>query len=221
MKKFKLSLGIVASILLATSLSFAKPPQNLAIAKEAVVQYHDSGNYEKDIKKVIKKATAYLKARVKRHRNSNTKPVIILDIDETALSNYADMKRLNFGGTIEEIRADEDKGIDPPIKATLQLYNYAKQNGIGVIFLTGRYENERQPTEENLRHAGYKDWDQLILRDGKFKKMPAKAYKTAKRKQLTEEGYDIILSIGDQDSDLRGGYADKTFKLPNPYYYIP
>ena len=22
-------------------------------------------------------------------------------------------------------------------------------------------------------------------------------------------------------SDLKGGYAEKTFKLPNPYYYIP
>jgi len=27
--------------------------------------------------------------------------------------------------------------------------------------------------------------------------------------------------MGDQESDLRGGYAEKTFKLPNPVYFLP
>jgi len=27
--------------------------------------------------------------------------------------------------------------------------------------------------------------------------------------------------VGDQFSDLKGGFADKGFKLPDPYYYIP
>jgi len=35
------------------------------------------------------------------------------------------------------------------------------------------------------------------------------------------QGYDILLTIGDQYSDLKGGYADKGFKLPNPMYYLP
>jgi hypothetical protein len=29
------------------------------------------------------------------------------------------------------------------------------------------------------------------------------------------------LGMGDQESDLRGGYAEKTFKLPNPVYFLP
>jgi hypothetical protein len=36
-----------------------------------------------------------------------------------------------------------------------------------------------------------------------------------------DEGYTILLSMGDQRSDLEGGYAERTFKLPNPYYWIP
>ena len=40
-------------------------------------------------------------------------------------------------------------------------------------------------------------------------------------KQLTEQGYTILLSIGDQQSDLDGGYAERTFKLPNPVYFLP
>jgi hypothetical protein len=27
--------------------------------------------------------------------------------------------------------------------------------------------------------------------------------------------------MGDQESDLSGGYAEKTFKLPNPVYFLP
>ena len=41
------------------------------------------------------------------------------------------------------------------------------------------------------------------------------------RKEITQQGYDIVFSIGDQQSDLVGGYSDKTYKLPNPYYFIP
>ena len=34
-------------------------------------------------------------------------------------------------------------------------------------------------------------------------------------------GYDIVANFGDQLSDLTGGFADKTFKLPNPMYFLP
>jgi hypothetical protein len=29
------------------------------------------------------------------------------------------------------------------------------------------------------------------------------------------------LTMGDQDSDLLGGYAERTFKLPNTVYFLP
>jgi len=35
------------------------------------------------------------------------------------------------------------------------------------------------------------------------------------------KGYTIIANIGDQYSDLVGGYAEGEFKLPDPMYYIP
>ena len=30
-----------------------------------------------------------------------------------------------------------------------------------------------------------------------------------------------MLNVGDQWSDLQGGYADHVLKLPNPTYYLP
>src|SRR6185312_25067 len=42
------------------------------------------------------------------------------------------------------------------------------------------------------------------------------------RKHIEQDlGYDIALNVGDQWSDLQGGYADHYLKLPNPTYYLP
>lgn len=46
-------------------------------------------------------------------------------------------------------------------------------------------------------------------------------YKSSTRKMIQEKGYTIVVNIGDQFSDLAGGYAERVFKLPNPYYFIP
>jgi hypothetical protein len=46
-------------------------------------------------------------------------------------------------------------------------------------------------------------------------------FKAPERRKLADQGYTILFSIGDQESDLIGGYAERTFKLPNPVYYLP
>ncbi len=47
-------------------------------------------------------------------------------------------------------------------------------------------------------------------------------YKAGTRRYLERErDLTIVANYGDQWSDLDGGYADATFKLPNPMYYIP
>ena len=46
-------------------------------------------------------------------------------------------------------------------------------------------------------------------------------YKSATRAHIESLGYDIVANFGDQFSDLKGGFADRTFKLPNPNYFLP
>ena len=41
------------------------------------------------------------------------------------------------------------------------------------------------------------------------------------RAYIESMGYDIVGDFGDQYSDLTGGYADRTFKMPNPNYFLP
>ncbi len=46
-------------------------------------------------------------------------------------------------------------------------------------------------------------------------------YKSGTRKHIEDDlGYEIIANFGDQYSDLDGGYADRTYKLPNPTYFV-
>ena len=46
-------------------------------------------------------------------------------------------------------------------------------------------------------------------------------YKSGTRAYIESQGYDIVADFGDQYSDLIGGYTDRTFKMPNPNYYLP
>jgi hypothetical protein len=50
---------------------------------------------------------------------------------------------------------------------------------------------------------------------------PTIQYKSGLRAYIESQGYDIVGNFGDQFSDLLNGFADKTFKMPNPNYYLP
>jgi predicted secreted acid phosphatase len=198
--KQKIFIACLATIaILNIQISYATEPKNLALVEKGLIQYHDSHQYEKDTAAVINQAMQYLKAIVAKNDPAQAKMALVLDIDETSLSNYQDMVTLNFGA----------------------LYNYAKAHHIAVFFITGRTEKSRIPTEKNLTQAGYKEWDGLTLKPDDYSNASAAPFKIAARKAIAEQGYKIVLNIGDQESDLKGGYADKTYKLPNPYYFIP
>lgn len=218
MKKFLSALLSTALVFTFTN-AIAAEPTNLSDIKKSLIQYHDSGAYEKDINIAMSRALQYLKQRVEENKSGKKKLAVVLDIDETSLSNYNDMRAMDFGGSVEQIQLAEDKGTNPAIESTLKFYQYAKANNVAVFFITARHESEREITAQNLKAAGYDAWDGLVLRDGEFTKGASSVYKTEMRKKIIKEGYDIALNIGDQKSDLDGGYADKTIKLPNPYYF--
>lgn len=102
----------------------------------------------------------------------------------------------------------------------LLLFDYAHEHQVVTVFLTGRGHDERDVTAKDLEAAGYRDWTKLIVRN-RFSPALADDYKAGERKKLERDGYKIVVNIGDPCSDLAGGHALKTFKLPNPFYYIP
>jgi predicted secreted acid phosphatase len=223
MHKKSLLIALSAACLAFSSLAAAKEPKNLNALKIQVIKYHDSGEYQNDQSKVIGQAMLYLKNRLANEAKSHSKKklAIILDIDETSLSNYADMAKMDFGGTFDEVVLAEDVANDAVIKPTLELYRYAKENNVAIFFVTGRKEHSREATIKNLNNVGFKNWDGLILKSENYNEKSASPFKIGARESVEKQGYVIILNLGDQESDLAGKHAEKSFKLPNPYYFIP
>lgn len=215
-------LGLAMIFVAVPHPAYATQPANLGTLKAAVVEYHDSGDYAKDLNKKITNAQKYLQRRVEANNASPqpSKLAIVLDIDETSLSNYDAMRAHDFGathGALDRMLSDTNAN---PIKATRQLYQYAVQNNVKVFFVTGRKDKFRDATVKNLQAAGYQQWTKLIMEPNNYHNSSVVPFKSSARKQIAEAGYDIVINMGDQQSDLDGGYADKTFRLPNPYYYI-
>jgi predicted secreted acid phosphatase len=100
------------------------------------------------------------------------------------------------------------------------LFNLAKSKGIAVFFVTGRQEAQRDATVKNLTDVGYAGWVELIMQVN-GNKDPARKAKPRNRAAIEGKGYRIVLSIGDQASDLAGCCAERVFKLPNPFYLVP
>jgi len=189
-----------------------------------VEKYVDSGRYDRDVAKVVTAARAWLDKRVK----TTAKPAIVLDIDETALSNWPAM-RVNGWTRIVNGPCDLEKGPcgirawqamakSKAIAPTLALAQHAHKLGVAVFFITGRPERLREATERNLREQGY-EWAELILEPEGATFSSAADFKAPERRKIAERGYTILLNLGDQESDLKGGYAERTFKLPNPVYF--
>ena len=199
---------------------------NIYDAQRLVEQYIVGGRYEEDVTKVVAGARAWLDQRSK----TAAKPAVVLDIDETSLSNWPAYRlngwvRITNGGCDLQqgpcgLRAWQALGQSKAIAPTLALARRARELGVAVFFITGRPANLRQATERNLKDAGY-EWAGVILQPEGAQFASAVDFKAPERRRLTEQGYTVILNLGDQQSDLTGGYAERTFKLPNPVYYLP
>lgn len=214
--KLKLKL-LFLLILLSISSSLSQPPLvvNLADAKKAVKEYYLSMQYQEDLDSIIADAI-----RQVRLLTLPKNPVFIFDVDETALSNFEYEFKFDFGYIKEEWNKWVLAEKAPAIRQVKNFYDTLLSMGIKIIFITGRSSDQYQATFNNLKKAGYGVFDTLICRSKDEVKLSAREYKTRKRKELTEKGYTVIGSIGDQWSDIDGGYTIIRIKLPNYMYKV-
>ena len=192
----------------------SREPANLDALKQQIQVYVDSGSYREDITAVAAEATAWLERRAAQ---GGKRLAVIFDLDETLSSNWSHMKEMGFAYVPESWTAWVQSGQGAAIEPVRDVYRAARRLGIDVIFLTGRPESERRGTEKNLRAIGCGDYAELICKPDAAKETTG-VFKTAARARIEGEGRVIIANIGDQESDFDGGYAEKIFKLPNPFY---
>lgn len=224
MSKFKTMTHLffaITCVLIVHSKSFAEPA-NLTVLKQSVREYHDSGAYQQELARILASATDYITKRTTTNARAKkpAKLAVVLDIDETSISNYQHIAQRDFAYNKKQWNQDVIAADAPAIEPMLKLYNLALQKHVALFFVTGRTESLKQPTINNLQSAGYQNWTGLYLRPEVYKQPSIAAFKAKTRAEITKKGYTIIASIGDQASDFSGGYAEKAYKLPNPYYYI-
>jgi acid phosphatase len=203
--------------------------KNLDKFKDELKQYHECtcecGCYAKDMDLEADRAVAFLRRRVAHEAEQGAgreKPALVLDIDETTLSNYEEMVKAGFAYDSKAFDAWVETASAPAIPSTLRIYKAARQLGVYVFFLTGRAEVQRAATERNLRTQGFDRWQGLILRAPGQGASTALEYKSAARARIVAQGFRIVLNVGDQWSDLGGNpEAEYSVKYPDPYYFLP
>lgn len=205
----------MAVLFFATTRLFAEPP-NLSRLKQEIISYVESGAYDRELAAAAAPAAQFIAERAAR-RTPGERLTLVLDIDETVLSNLPTMRPNDFGYVPAVWDAWVARAEAPVIPATLTVFESARKLGVEIVFITGRRESARPGTEKNLRAAGLGDYAGLFFKPNESSDSTEK-FKTETRRRLIAEGRVIIANIGDQESDLAGGLAERTFKLPAPFY---
>ena len=207
---------------------FVAQPPNVGEAKTAATAYQDSGAYARDVALVASAAAAWTVRRAPEVSH----PALVLDIDDTSLTNWEVIKADDYGRIINGPCATLPEGPcgwaawdllgkAPSIAPTLKLFQQARALNVAVFFITGRPESQRAATERNLQNAGYQGYSALYMVPEGMHYASAADFKAPVRAAIEAAGYNIIANMGDQPSDLAGGHAEKAFLLPNPFYRIP
>jgi acid phosphatase len=197
----------------------AVPPECVEYVKSYMVG--SGSQYARDSHMVANESIAYVSSL---KLSGDGKDAWVFDVDETLLSNLPFFADHQYGG--EGIDDDAfikwaDLAEAPPLPTSRDLYVHLLELGFKIFLLTGRYDYERNATEKNLARAGYHSWEALLLRDPEDYEKSAMIYKSERRLKIEQDGFRIVGNSGDQWSDLTGyAVGDRTFKLPNPMYWV-
>ncbi|KAB2974054.1 MULTISPECIES: HAD family acid phosphatase [unclassified Streptomyces] len=187
-----------ALVAFAVPAEAAAPATTSAAASTAVTAAADVdyATWQRDCQAVMDQALPYLRQRIAGARPGE-KQAIVFDIDNTTLET-------DFGFSFPQ----------PANRPALRVAQYAQDHGVALFFVTARPGIIAGVTDFNLEHVGY-EVSGLYVRGflDLFKNVAD--YKTAQRVDIEKRGYTIIANIGNSATDLSGGHAEKTYKLPD------
>jgi predicted secreted acid phosphatase len=218
---------------------------NIDVVKKTIATYYGdpgtgiadktSSPYISEMKKLVARMKAALPREYAEAKRTGKKPAIVLDTDDTMLETYdSEVAQMHF--TFDPTVNNEDilNEVFPATPAMVGFENYARSLGFTVIGITGRSAPQQTASIENVTKVGYTGFtasnyyvkwaagQQPSYISCATATCTTVEYKAETRRHLEKDlGYDVALNVGDQWSDLQGGYANSTVKLPNPTYYLP
>ncbi|MEO7058472.1 MAG: HAD family acid phosphatase [Lapillicoccus sp.] len=217
-----------------------------SVKKTIATYYNDPGTgiadkvsspYISEMDDVLAHQASTLKSAYDAAVRRGQKPAIVFDTDDTTLMTY-DMEVADMHFTFDPVEQDvwvKDERF-PATPGMVDFVKLAARTGFTVFGLTGRNDDQKDATVGNLWKVGYTSFTKARFftkwtgvgssqQPGYITCVAVKCttveYKAGTRKHIEDLGYTITLNVGDQWSDLMGGYASRTLKLPNPTYYLP
>ncbi|MER6013304.1 HAD family acid phosphatase [Streptomyces bluensis] len=191
------ALGVGGTIGTAGSAAAAPAGATASVAAARAAAEIDYDTWQRDVKAVIDQAKPYIQQRTQDA--AGQKLAVVFDIDNTTLeTDFHPWYQLPT----------------PALKPSLDLAADARSRGVDIFFVTARPGIIESLTEWNLKTVGY-PVSGLYVRDLPDLFDEVSAYKTSKRAEIEAQGYTIIANIGNNETDLVGGHAERTFKLPD------
>ncbi|MET7983271.1 HAD family acid phosphatase [Streptomyces sp. NPDC005281] len=201
-----------------------------------VYQASPDSQYAKDLARLDAAAKRHIDQAARKAHHRHEKAAVVFDIDDTLLLSLDYEKKTNYTYNSASWAAYVAQADRPAVFGSPDLVEYAASKGVEVFYNSGLKESQRVSAVENLKKIGVDvnlDSAHMFLKDAAnppaYLSDCATAaawncttvqYKSGTRKHIESLGYDIVANFGDQYSDLDGGYADKTYKLPNPTYFV-
>ncbi|WP_406836735.1 HAD family acid phosphatase [Streptomyces sp. AHU1] len=201
-----------------------------------VYQASPDSQYAKDLARLDAAAKRHIDQAARKAHHRHEKAAVVFDIDDTLLLSLDYEKKTNYTYNSASWAAYVAQADRPAVFGSPDLVKYAASKGVEVFYNSGLKESQRASAVENLKKVGVDvnlDSAHMFLKDAAnppaYLSDCATAaawncttvqYKAGTRKHIESLGYDIVANFGDQYSDLEGGYADKTYKLPNPTYFV-
>jgi hypothetical protein len=90
-----------------------------------------------------------------------------------------------------------------------------------TVFFISELESERTATERNLKAVGYAGHEQLLFTPNDAHFASLVDFKAPVRQKITAMSYTIIANMGDQISDLDGGFSEKPSSFQTPSTTFP
>ncbi|MGW2490741.1 HAD family acid phosphatase [Streptomyces sp. NPDC001606] len=202
-----------------------------------VYQASPDSPYAQDLADIDADAKRYIDKAARKALRHGEKPAVVFDIDDTLLLSLDYEKRYNYTFNPTTWNDYVNKADRPEVFGSPELVQYAAAKGVEVFYNSGLSEAQRAGAVENLKKVGADvnlDTDHMFLKDkanppaylsdcataGTWNCTTVQ-YKSGTRKHIEDDlGYTIIADFGDQYSDLDGGYTGRTYKLPNPTYFV-
>lgn len=143
-----------------------------------------------DVSKVMKGSGAYLRERTE---SGDAGLAINFDIDNSSIASYYDGAG---AGAIARV---------------FKFATVAQDRGVVLLFNTGRSNDQRERTVNQLNAAGYLVTDLCMRKKGET--IPHGKQRC--RNRFINDGYTLIANVGNNPTDFTGSGYEKAYRLPN------